>query len=807
MTDPKAPKALCHECPLAEAAMVCGRGPLPSEYIIVGESPGATEVRLGKPFVGPSGKLLERALDVLSVPMDGVRITNAVLCHPGRGQAKENVLEEARRCCRPRLLQELQQANPNVIISLGRYAAESLLNSSQGIMSIRGSFQESEELPAPVLPTLHPAAVLRKPDLFQDFHSDLKTAFRPPMPDLVFPVGPEQYRVIDTVSEAVAFLLTTASVQPEIAFDLETSGFDMIDDLILCMVFCWDRLEATIIKGQVLYRPEVAGALRQVFNGRGRKWIGHGAKFDICFLQAQLGTAPRIHFDTLLAHYALDERRGTHDLKVLCRQLFQAPDWEGDIRRYLSKPRTDSYALLPAAVLYKYAAHDGVYTWRLYQYYLKELAKHPRLLNLFQELLVPAQNALAGVELYGVSVSEEVASSVGDDLEARLFELEDQMCEMLNDVEFNPNSPQQVAAAMFDRFKLPKIQGRSTNSKSVLPRLMDAHPFVPLIAEYRKASKLFSTYVDKMPRMRSSDGRVHGSFMVHGTVTGRLASRNPNLQNIPRESRVKDMFVSSPSSVLVMGDYSQAEFRMLGYYSGDEWLLRVFREGRDLHGETATEMFGPNYTKEERVVGKMVNFGLTYGRTPEAMAEDVRLPGMNKARAVAFIQKYFGRMPVAQQWIKDTIKQARAQGYLENAFGRRRRFPLITRANVRDVERQAVNFMCQSTASDITLLSLIRLHELFETVHSSLDVHILLTVHDSILVECPTINLSKVASVVKTVMEDIPLRTLGPLMPFTVDISYGTRWGSLKDYAFEETEHANDSRTSPDRSDAGTGSH
>jgi DNA polymerase-1 len=774
--------AECDECPLQKAPIVYGRGPKPAKYILIGEAPGRTEIRLGAPFVGPSGKLLNRTLDALGIATDDIYVTNAVLCHLPTGWDKQSNLTKARKHCRPRLLSEIKDSGAEVIFAMGRYAAESVLKTDKGITSIRGRLHTSDEFPQPVMPTVHPAAVLRRPDYFEDFRMDFQHVVKPVAEDLTFPVGPETYQVIDDLPTAVSFILGQVAAQSEVVFDLETSGFDMIDDLILCVVFCWSPTEATIITGPVLYRPETIGALGQVFEGKGRTWIGHGAKFDRCFLKAQLGTAPWISFDTLIAHYALDERKGTHDLKVLCRSLFQAPDWEGDLKRYLSKPKTDSYALLPKPVLHRYAAHDGVYTWRLYKHVAKELRKHGKLHNLFRALLMPAQNALADIELYGVAIDEAQAEHLQDTMEAELLDLEGRLAELAEDSDLNPNSPQQVARVLFDKLKLPQIKGRSTNSKDVLPRLKDRHPFAKTLMEHRKTAKLYSTYVTKMPKMLSSDERIHASFMVHGTVTGRLASRGPNLQNIPRESTVKDMFTASRGKVLVMGDYSQAEFRVYGYYSQDPWLVKIFREGMDLHDETTREMFGPNFTKEQRVTGKMVNFGLLYGRTTRALARDMRLPGMTPGKAAAFIKQYFGRMEVGQQWARDTIKRAKAQGYLESVFGRRRRFPLITHSNVGEIERQAVNFMCQSTASDLTLLSLVELHKVFTKTGTA---NILLTVHDSILAECDEDEMELVAKQIVSVMERIPKQTLGRSMPFTVDVAAGTHWGSLKDITQE----------------------
>lgn len=772
-------------CPLWDAPIVLGEGPDKADVCIVGEGPGAVEAKKGRPFVGPSGQLLNRVLKALGAERESLWITNSALC---RGKSEERK-SAAARYCRPRLLEELASKKPKVILTLGNIPTRVLIGGTGGITKRRGRATwvggEGSCLQAWVIPTLHPAGILRRAHGFTDFVADLRKAFE------VFRVAhpwhavPNEvrykpqgfgYKVVSDPIDALWLLWEEAMEQRSVVFDLETSGFDRRRDRILCMVLCWSPDQSYVLTENVLNDPNVREALQLLMDRQGEHppmWIGHSAKFDAGFMLAQYGWRPQIGYDTLLANYTMDERGGVHDLKVLSATKLDAPEWEGDLKNYLKKPRKDSYALLPKDVLHRYSAHDGVYTYRLWKHQEEKLNADSR--RVLEELLLPAANAIVASEDHGILVDRKYLGDLEEGYHADLFDLEVTLGEMTRNPEFNPNSPKQVAHMFFDVLKLPQIKGRSTD-KGVIAVLAPLHPLPTKIKAYRHATKMLSTYVVGVRKLLDADDRVHPSNMLHGTVTGRPACRGPNMLNIPRGSKLRSMFIAPPGYKLLYPDYNQAELRTLGLLAGDEWMAEVYKGRRDLHSEVATAMFGPTFTKEQRMIAKMINFGIAYGRSAYELSRDPTTT-MSVAEAQAYINAWFRRMPQVEQWLSATRKTAFRDGVLKTVFGRRRRFPLVTNSNVNEIRNQAVNFPVQSTAADLTLTAFIRLSEIFENT----DVHVVIpSIYDGMLLEVPEAQVDDVASTCKEVMEQVPREVLGTFLPFTVDVGVGDSWGALE---------------------------
>jgi len=766
----KVPLAKCDSCPLKTYALVPPRGPSGTASIVfVGEAPGHDEVRLNKVFIGRSGELLRRCLDAYQLASTAW-ITNACLCYVPDVAMKE----AASLCCRDRLVAEIKAKAPKIVVTLGNIPTHALLGGAiTGISVRRGKIVDSAELGTKVLPTYHPAAILRGADLYPDFTADLQKAAREVSGEAEAEAKAEERPQAEaTMDFAKAF--AAAERSPYAILDLETSGFRYGQDKILCVVV--GTVESIfVIQQEVIYTPEFAQALQACKV----KWVGHGSKFDRAFLKAQLGVDIVFSFDTQLAHYALDER-GTNDLKLLCARLFDAPDWEADITKYLTKPKTDSYALLPKGVLYKYAAFDGWYTRRLTDLMVKRLSKAPAQLRLVKELLVPGSTALADVAVRGIRIDLERAEATAKQWNMELVQLESQI-EKVVGYRINPASTRQVATYLFDILGLPTIEGRSTDKDAlaILATRFD-QPVLKALVKHRHLSKLLGTYIEGAQRRVDPSGRLHTNFMLFSTVTGRLSSRDPNLQNLPSDegdpygSQIRNLYIASEGMSLAYLDFSQAELRVLATLSEDPFLVEVYQGDRDLHNETSVELFGPNYTSRQRFFAKTVNFGLPYGRTARALAKDVNLPGLSQRVAEEFITRYFERIPGVVRWTESIKRLVRAQGYVESKTGRRRRFPLRTDDIILEVERQAINFLCQSGASDTTLRSLIAIHR--ELAGRA---HILLTVHDSILLEAPTEHIEEVAREGVAIMARSGLEIWGPLVPFRASAEIGGRWGNL----------------------------
>lgn len=769
----KAPGAACDACPLRDSVLVHPRGVAGSiTLLLIGEGPGRDECRLGRVFVGKTGRYLQRVLDAYGVRK--IWLTNAVLCGYENFDPSEvdAVKEAAAQCCRARLIAEIKARQPKAVLTMGALATNIVLGEGAGITRRRGKSQYLQELQVRVVPTVHPAYVLRKPSAYPDFAVDLQKAMNYAMGTIdTRPRKAPPAKVTVDVDEA----FRAANASRYTILDLETSGFKPHRHGILCVVLGTEQ-GVFVLPRMVVYSDAFK---RQLANCK-TKWVGHGSKFDRSFLKHHLGVTINFTFDSQLGHYILDERPG-HDLKELCMRYFEVPDWEANIREHLDHPKTDSYALLPKKVLYKYAAYDGYYTRLLTDHLVEQLRKYPKLAKLVRTLLVPAANALSDVELYGARVDREAVARVDRWLTSETFKLEKEL-ESLGGMRINPRSHKQVAVLLFDELGLPQIRGRHAD-KHVLAALKDKHPVVPVLRRCRRATKMHGTYVQGLIKRLSPDGRVRSNFLIFGTVTGRLSSRDPNLQNIPSDPddplsmMIRNFYIASPGMSLLYLDFRQMELTCLALQSEDRYLVTAYREDRDLHDETAKEIFGPNFTPRERWFAKSVNFGLPYGRRARGLARDTNLPGMSMKQAEVYIKRHFQRMPQALSWTEGIRQLVHTQGFVESVTGRRRRFPMRDKSNfaaIAHMEREAINFTCQSLASDITLTSLINIHR--ELAGRA---HIILTVHDSILLECLETDVQEVAREASRIMVKTARGIAGDLVPFRVDAEVGQSWGAM----------------------------
>jgi DNA polymerase-1 len=354
--------------------------------------------------------------------------------------------------------------------------------------------------------------------------------------------------------------------------------------------------------------------------------------------------------------------------------------------------------------------------------------------------------------------------------------------------EFNIGSPKQLNEILFDKLHLPATGLRKSShglsvDAAALETLRGYHPAVALILDWRALEKLKNTYVDTLPRQVDSEGRVHTSYKQTGTVTGRISSDSPNLQNIPIRTeegrRVRKAFIASPGCHLLGVDYSQIELRILAHFSQDAALLEAFRQDQDIHRATASLVFGVPFdqvTKEQRYFAKRVNFGLMYGMSAYRLARESDL---SRAQAEEFVTKYFERLPGVRRYLDESKIQARDQGYLETLMGRRRDFSALRdlrlNANERGrIEREAINMPIQGTAADIIKIAMIRLSARLKAEKTR--ARLILQVHDELVLEVPDDDIPVMTALVREVMEgafklDAALRA---------DASVGTNWAEMQ---------------------------
>lgn len=752
---------------------VGSKGPIDSPIVIVGESPGYEELAKGIPFIGPSGKLLEQVL--AKYPNVQPYITNAIHCFP---RAKDpSKMVKATSACHNRLIDEIKSHPRKVILALGNAALWSLTgNYNLKITQERGKVFASELAENGIVASVHPAFLLRGGGNIKKFYADIEYALSLSTGGELKEFQAPTHTVIRTDDDWREMLakLRTADFA---AADIETSGLRYRRDRILCLGVCVEPNHAYVIP------PDFLCHTQELFDIPTLRWIWHNGKFDVKFFHHHYyDVEARVDEDTMLLSYALDETRGIHDLDQVALDHIGAPNHKDMIKPYLPK-KDSSYELVPEDLLYKYLAFDLVKTFRVFKKIRPQVAADAALEKLYTRTLIPASTYLAEIEKNGLLVdtgqvdkNREVYGGKATQYAAALNEIS----RAAQGFDINPNSPKQVAELLYDVLGIPTRE-RST-AEDVLKNL-PKHPAIDALLLYRENQKALSTYVDAIPGHVNDDGRVHPTYLIHGTVTGRLACREPNLQNIPREADLRGQFVASPGNRYLEVDLSQAELRSLACLSGDPDLCYIYEnDGLSLHDEVATHLFGKDFTEEHKVKAKNVNFGIVYGVTCFTLAEKFLV---SHREAQSWIDGWFKRFPKAKEFI-DRCRGAPVRGQsMVTVFGRKKRFGLVTRERLNGMQNEAANFPHQSSASDITLQAGI---EMWKELEDRWNAKIVNTVHDSILIELRDDDelCGIVARHVINTIEGVPIKWGLTRVPFKADAKIGTRWGHLQKYKVPE---------------------
>jgi DNA polymerase-1 len=531
----------------------------------------------------------------------------------------------------------------------------------------------------------------------------------------------------------------------------------------------------------------VLEALRKPLTDEHIPKIGHNVKYDYLLLARKgLRVAP-LAFDSMIAEWLVDPASHNLGLKNLAlarlgQEMIHIEELIGTGRKQISM------ADVPIESAAPYAAADAETVLRL-RPQLHDALQKVNGLKLLNEVEMPLVPVLAEMELTGVLLDLSFFEEMSTDLGKRMNEIELQVYQAIGKT-FNINSTQQLSDVLFKMLKLePPDRGRKTasghysTSADVLEELRGKHPVVDWVLEHRELSKLKSTYVDALPAaVDPVTGRVHTSYSQTGAVTGRLASSNPNLQNIPTRTdlgrRVRNGFIASPDNVLLSVDYSQIELRIVAHMAGDEAMLAAFRQGQDIHATTAAAIYGVQLsavTKEQRRHAKAINFGLIYGMSAFGLTRSTEL---TLAEAGEFVKAYFDRFPGVKRYLDDTRDLAKKQGYVETLLGRRRYFPALKNQmnyNMRNrEEREAINAPIQGTAADIMKIAMIRIPVALE--EARLTGQMLLQVHDEIVLECPQTEMEETARVARQVMESAhPIA-----IPLSTEARWGRNWGEMQ---------------------------
>ncbi len=613
------------------------------------------------------------------------------------------------------------------------------------------------------------------------------------------------YKSITNIEE-LKELLKEAEISGTMALDFETSGLDPLSAEILGFSFSYKKdiayyvpfvqhapeQDELIGKENYIDCDKALSLLLPLLYSPSMRLVLHNARFD--YLLTRRWGAERWKakiLDTMIGAWLLDSERSFISLSTLSLNLLNliALDYKELV------PKGKDLRALPLSLATTYAGEDADYTYRLHLI-LEEELKKAELLSLYKEVEMPLIPILAEMEMAGISLNSEILKEYGKELEEKLLNIETEIFRLVGH-DFNIASPKQVQEVLFVERRLKPIKKTTTGystDMSVLEELAKEDPVPAQILRHRTLSKLKNTYVDSLPLLTDKDGRIHTSFIQTGTATGRLSSRDPNLQNIPIKDeegrRIRSAFIAPPEKVLLSADYSQIELVVLAHFSEDPALLEAFQSGADIHRRTAALIFNiadENVNSEERRVAKTINFGVMYGMSAFRLARELDIP---QTEARTFIERYFATYKGVQEYMDDLIAKTYKLGWATTLLGRRRPIPAIRSKNKTEraaAERVAINTPIQGSAADIVKLAMLRMDKLLrkgepkeifggqKPPNSEKTPRLLLQVHDELIYEVPeeigpTFGLFLQKEMEKVVSLKVPLRA---------HIEIGKQWGEL----------------------------
>ena len=569
-----------------------------------------------------------------------------------------------------------------------------------------------------------------------------------------------------------------------VAFDTETTGLEYGSDKLVGFSFSFDESEAYYVPfahfylgvAQQVSVDAAKEAIRKIFHSR---IVGHNIKFDLHFVSRFLeDESLEVYSDSMILAWLINPEAALSldklSEKLLGHKMVAFKDT-------VKKGETFASVELEDAAVY--AAEDALITLKLYNLFLEKLklqsAEH--LIKEAKDVEIPFIKTLLKMEKEGIALNQAY-------LEQFLVEVKETLSTLTAEIytlagsEFNINSTKQLGVVLFETLGLPVGKktktGYSTDEK-VLNSLKDAHEIIPKLLEYREVYKLYSTYIEPLLKLASQDeqSRIHTSFVQTGTATGRLSSKNPNLQNIPTRTplgaKIRAAFVAGDGKKLIGIDYSQIELRLLAHFSQDSVLVDAFEHDKDIHLQTAEVLFGIEDAKVKRSVAKTVNFGLLYGMGQKKLADTL---GITTKEAKAIIEKYFESFPTVKRYFRSIVDTSKEQGYIETLLGRRRYFdyenatPMFRAA----YERESVNSVFQGSASDLIKLSMNAIDKLIEK--ENLKAKMLLQIHDELIFEVDESEAQLLGEKFRSVMEQImPLN-----IPLKASLNIGDNWGELK---------------------------
>ncbi|MDY5557665.1 DNA polymerase I [Helicobacter sp.] len=584
--------------------------------------------------------------------------------------------------------------------------------------------------------------------------------------------------LLNTDEKLQAFFPNISS-DSTVSFDTETTNLDVLNAKIVGFSFCLDGINAYYVPLAHNYlgvekqvsRQVAFDFIRALFNAKAI--IGHNLKYDLEILRTNFDFTPpsfqNIKDSMLLAWLYQSDLPCNLDSLMLRYFKHEMIHYKDVVKK------GENFSQIPIEYACKYASEDAAACYQLYQKLTNLLPQN--LLQVAQSTEFPFIQCLVNMELSGTKIDIEYFKELKLEMSAKLSSLSEEIYSLAQK-KFNLNSPQQLSIALFEDLKLQsgkKTKSGLSTSQMVLNSLVDAHPIVPKILEYREFFKLFSTYIEPLiehAKLNASH-KIYTSFMQTGTSTGRLSSKNPNLQNIPVKTtqgrRIRQGFIAQENHLLVSLDYSQIELRLLAHFSQDKAMIEAFCHNADIHLETAKKIFGEAKAQEKRAVAKSINFGLIYGMGPKKLSETLKI---SYQEAKTYIQNYFESFPTVKDFLKAQEDFILENGYSLTLLGRMRKFDFhgIQEYQKAAFLREGINAIFQGSAADIIKLAMVQI------MQEKLESKLLLQVHDELIFEAPKHCVENEAEKITEIMENITALRV----PLRCSVSIGENWGALK---------------------------
>ncbi|CAM3307829.1 DNA polymerase I [Helicobacter labetoulli] len=587
--------------------------------------------------------------------------------------------------------------------------------------------------------------------------------------------------LLDTLA-SVESVLDSIPQGARMGFDCESDNLDLQEAQLVGFSFCFDGNNAYYVPvghrylgvGNQLNLQEAKSAISRIFT---HPLIGHNLKFDLSLIYRTLSLEHMGKiYDSMILSWLYDSIAPVGLDKQMLKWFNHAMISFDSV-----VPKGENFSQVNIATATQYAAEDAAATFKLYHRLEDEFYKREwgGILNLAENLEYPFIKVLMDMELEGIQVDIEFLEILKEKSSEHIAELTQKIYDLCGET-FNLNSPQQLAHILFDKLGLKpgrSVKGGLSTDEKTLLAIIDSHPVIELILDYRESNKLKSTYIEPLLRLGKANAqrRIHTSFLQNGTATGRLSSKSPNLQNIPVRTeegrKIRQAFISKEGHSLISIDYSQIELRLLAHFCKDPSLVESFMQDKDIHFETAARLFGEQEATQKRFIAKSINFGLIYGMGSKKLSQTLQIP---LKQAKEYIQSYFALFPTIKDFLNAQEEFLLENGYSQTLLGHRRYFDFkratdFMRANFL---REGINSIFQGSAADLIKLSMCEIHKQY----AKSDLKMLLQVHDELIFEAPSEKAESYANEVAHIMNTIYKLEV----PLKCGIAIGTNWAELK---------------------------